>query len=105
MVQRKIRDLIDEENKVLGGKGLRWHVPNCFDTIELHTDFKFFGNKPALDDEEIMWKDSELSKEGKGIYWSKTAINEEEGVSWRGFDENFVTFGIEKITRKLFGRS
>jgi len=60
--QRQIKALIDEENKALLQKGLRWYLPKGSETIELLTDYKFLFNQPAFSNEEIAYESYKLNQ-------------------------------------------
>lgn len=72
--ERKVRDLIDQENQALVEKGLRWYLPQNSQTLELHTDYKFYKANPSIKDEEIM---SHKIKEKK-TFRNPSAINDED---------------------------
>jgi len=86
--QKKIQAIIDKENEAIIERGLRWHLPKNSQTIELCTDYKFFANKQAINDEENIQNPYKRPQS----FLNNPAINENED-SHEKTSNQFAIFG------------
>jgi len=88
--ERKVQELISKENKQLIEKGLRWYLPKNSQTLELHTDYKFYKTNLSIKDEEIM---SRKVDQDRKMFRNPSTINDDEvGKQAKGSKYRLILF-------------